>query len=579
MQTAVQLDEKLLEQLLQDHLQLELPDLSALNLRCAYKDGKLVILVQHPIEAIPDKQSVFSLLERAVRAENLSAIAQAQMYLRAEGEKRPYATQTFSLDVPVGEAAEKNFGWTKFPPMPETIGEETTDEIPEVVPAEETFPEEQEDATALPWRAWLPAVVGSISIVGILCLGSLYVMTSPCTSGTCKEISNAQQLSKNSAQNLQRPKSGQDILKARQQLQEAIHNLQSIPFWSSQHQNAQQMLKTYQVQANALEEVLKGLGKAEQASQKSQNPPHSEAEWLEIQKLWQEAIAQLQKTSQSSSAYPLAQQKLKAYKGYLVVVNQRLTAEQQAKKQLVSAQSAAKIAETRQGIAQSLESWQLVETTWETAMKELQKIRPGTTAYQDAQQLINAYKPKLNEVRDRQVQEKFGANAYNQSLQIAQQAQNFGTNNQWGQATGSWRNALSYVKQVPKGTYYYGQAQVLVTSYADALKQAEGKLQIFTALQQASKDLDKVCAGTPKVCSYTITTSEIKVYLTPAYAQKVKQTALEAQGKGDYKTQVGVVSHVYSLGESFGAVSDNARIRMEIYGPDGVLVETHEPKI
>lgn len=579
MQTAVQLDEKLLEQLLQDHLQLELPDLSALNLRCAYKDGKLVILVQHPIESIPDKQSVFSLLERAVRAENLSAIAQVQMYLRAEGEKRPYATQTFSLDVPVGEAAEKNFGWTKFPPMPETIGEETTDEIPEVLPTEETSEEEQEDAAGLPWRAWLPAVVGSISIVGILCLGSLYVMTSPCTSGTCQEISNAQQLSKNSAQNLQSPKSGQDILKARQQLQEAIRNLQKIPFWSSQHQNAQQMLKTYQVQANALEEVLKGLGKAEQASQKSQNPPHAEAEWLEIQKLWQEAIAQLQKTSQSSSAYSLAQQKLKAYKGYLAVANQRLTAEQQAKKQLVSAQSAAKIAETRQGIAQSLESWQLVETTWETAMKELQKIRPGTTAYQDAQQLINAYKPKLNEVRDRQIQEKFGANAYNQSLQIAQQAQNFGTNNQWGQATGSWRNALSYVKQVPKGTYYYGPAQSLVTSYADALKQAEGKLQIFTALQQASQDLDKVCAGTPKVCSYTITTSEIKVYLTTAYAQKVKQTALEAQGKGDYKAQVGVVSHVYSLGESFGAVSDNARIRMEIYGPDGVLVETHEPKV
>jgi len=97
-------------------------------------------------------------------------------------------------------------------------------------------------------------------------------------------------------------------------------------------------------------------------------------------------------------------------------------------------------------------------------------------------------------------------------------------------------------------------------------------------LQQARKDLNQTCLGKGQICNYTIVNGVIKVRLTPTYLRLVRQIATAAQVRGDSRTQASIVNHIMTLGKALEAISDNARIPVEVYNPDGALIETHNPR-
>jgi hypothetical protein len=378
---------------------------------------------------------------------------------------------------------------------------------------------------------------------------------------------------------LQNPQSGKEVLEAQEQLLEAIRILEAIPLWSSYHPQAEERLKVYQAQAERVDEMVTALQTAAKAASKSENPPHPVARWAEIQGLWREAIARLEVLPTTSNLQPLAQQKIRVYKVNLAEANQRLAKEREAQVRLQEAKDAALIAQARQGVAQSLEHWQLVYATWEIAMKRLKAIPQGTTAYDEAKQLSALYLPKMASARDKKSQEQFAANAYNQGLRLAQWAKNAQMDNQWTVALGHWRNALSYLNQIPKNSFYYTKAQSLVSSYSKAFKQAQERLQFAVKVQQIRGDLQRTCTGKMQVCNFAIINNTIKIRLTPAYTKMVKQVALAAKSRGDSNAQAGIVRHIMTLGEALEAISDNARLRLEVYDSDGKLIQTHVPTL
>ena len=636
MKTATRLDDlQVLGNYLQECLQAEFPQMVPFEVQCVFKEGALMILAQHPAEVVPDPQQTFSVLEQAIQAEQPEFHSPIKLYLRRQGTVRPYTFHRFTIkpvaiatgsdasvkdrQTAVGvETAPKIETHTdnRFIPSQPAVTdrrsnqkEKTLDEIPEseqdietaffidpedyaepnpvnpwdqpideaYLETDELSSENSEPASSRRWRFLLPVMVAGAGVSVVLFFCSFYLLTRPCVLGACQEIPEAQALNKKSVQTLRAPRSGKDILEAQQQLTEAIRILESIPFWSSHHQPAQKLLKTYQAQAQKVNETVKALKQGSTAAQKSQNPPHTVAEWQEIQRSWREAIAQLEKVPKDSKTYPLAQQKLKLYKANLAVANKRLITEQQAKKNLEAAKEGALIAKARQGVAQTLENWQLVHAAWQIAVNRLKQVPQRTTAHVEAQQLLAFYQPQVVEARGRKVQEQFAANNYKLSLRMAQQAKNAQASNQWSKAVSSWRAALTYLNQVPSGTFYYSKAQPVINSYTEAFKQAQVQLQLATIRQQASKDLNQICTGVPIICNYTITNNVMKVRLTPAYAQKLRQTALKARVKGDYNAQIGVVHHVLTLGEALEAISDNARIQLEVYGPDGAMIQSHRP--
>ncbi len=427
-------------------------------------------------------------------------------------------------------------------------------------------------------RSLLPLAVAGTGLSLAVFFASLYVLTRPCAFGSCNAIPEAQELSNTSARTLQNPASGKEVLEAQQQLNQAIQILESIPLWSSSYGKAQELLKVYQAQSQQVNDMVKALKTGAQASYKSENPPHPASQWIEVQGLWRGAIAQLEDLPTDSTLKPLARRKIQQYKANLTQTNQRLLKERQAQATLQVAKDAALIAEARQGVAQSLEHWQLVYATWQMALKRLKEIPQGTTGYEEAKQLSANYVSKMASARDRKTKEQIAANAYKQGLRFAQQAKESQANNQWSVALTHWRNAVTYMNQVPSDSFYYRKAKSMAGSYKGGLKQAQGQLQTLVRLQQARSDLKQTCTEKINACSYTVNKDVIQVRLTPSYTQTVKQTALTVQARGDSTAQAGLVNHILTLGEALEAISNNARIRVEVYASDGSLIQTHMPR-
>ncbi|MFW6358247.1 MAG: hypothetical protein ACOC0N_03390 [Chroococcales cyanobacterium] len=442
---------------------------------------------------------------------------------------------------------------------------------------EETEEEFQPNKSAQP-KSWLPLMVAGAGVSFVVLCTSLYVLTRPCVIGECQAIPEAKELAIDSEKILVEPKSGQEILQAQAQLKEAINQLGAIPWWSKYHQQAQPILEQYQTRAVSLEEVVSALKLAAKASYMSQNPPLTEAQWLEIQKLWRDSISRLEQLPSENEFYSFAQEKVRAYQTNLATINYRLNTEKQSQQSLAAAKEAAKLAEVRQSAAHSLQNWVLAYSTWETAIARLQEIPEGTTAYSEAQELLVVYKAKFAEVRDRKNQETFSNSVYNQGLSLAELAKKAESTNQWSQSVFHWQNALNYLQQVPRNTFRYPTAQGLINPYTDSLNQAEEQLRLELKRKQASNDLAQACLETTQVCSHTITDNTIQVRLTPGYMQEVRQTAIEAKVNGDTNTQTNLYNHLLTLDDALKTISNNSGLRLEVYTPEGSLIETHVPK-
>jgi hypothetical protein len=588
--------------LLQALLQSKLSENVPIQVRCLDKDGALIIVVQHPVEIVLNPQQTFGFLEQTILAEHPDVSPKVQMQIRVAGIKQGYASHSFL--IPSAQAEETRplaesvpLGRPLPPPTPAAANptaERPPDQSPELPSSSEPHPWDQPIAgnkeqpqepleassTAVKLnsnRGMLPLIMAGAGLSLLIFSGTLYFLSRPCVVGGCQVMSEAEALSQKSATILQKPQSGKEVLEAQQQLTDAIQLLESIPPWSSQHGKAQELIKSYKTQAERVNTMVAALKTAARAAYKSDNPPHPAFLWTEIQSMWREAITQLEQLPTNSNLQPVAQEKIKAYQTNLSQTNQRLLKERQAQAYLQSAKDAALIADARQGVAQSLEHWQSVYSSWQWAMNRLKQIPQGTTAYQEAQQLTAQYLPKVASARDRKTQEEIAANAYNQGLRLAQRAKDSQVNNQLSQAVANWRNALNFVNQVSSNTYYYGKAQALASTYTVSLKQTQAQLQLAIKLQQARRDLSQTCYGKTKACIYTIDNNIMRVRLSPAYLQTVRQTAFNAQTKGDANAQTGVVNHILTLGEALEAISDNARIPLEVYAPDGSVIQAHNP--
>lgn len=601
MKTATRPDDlAILGNLLQASLQSKLSESVPVQVRCWLQEEALVILTQHPQDVVINPQQTFSCLEQTILDQHPSVGPEVKLYLRIAGEKQPYAFHAFTVQPPtptttpstpvtdLPEATElpesssnsEDSEPTQTPDAGETASTSPhpwDQPLPEDVPLSESPQEVPAAQKSQSKQSLLPLIAAGAGLSVLIFSSTLYALSRPCVIGSCQTIPEAQALNQKSTNTLQKPQSGKDVLEAQQQLTEAIHLLEAIPLWSSQHDQAQDLIKSYQAQADRVDKMVTALKTAARASYKSENPPHSPSQWMEVQTMWRDAIAQLEQLPKDSNLQPLAQEKITAYKTNLAQTNQRLLKEREAQGYLQNAKDAALIAEARQGVAQSLEHWQLVYTTWQTAINRLKQIPQGTTAYKEAQQLTAQYLPKMASARDRKTQEQIASNAYNQGLRLAQRAKESQASYQWSTALTQWRNALTFVNQVPSETFYYGKAQSLVGIYNTALKQAQAQLQLAMKVQQARRDLNQTCYGKTKVCFYTIDNNVIKVRLTPTYIQLVRQTALTARTKGDPNVQTSVVNHILTLGEALEAISDNSRIPIEVYAPDGNIIQSHSP--
>lgn len=143
---------------------------------------------------------------------------------------------------------------------------------------------------------------------------------------------------------------------------------------------------------------------------------------------------------------------------------------------IAAQQDATAAAEASQSPPHPVSHWQTVAAQWETAVARLQTVSPESPIYDEI------VAPKLTEYQDNQtaIQGRIDAelaadtsvNQATQSGSLATQQTQIATNlATWETALESWETAVTQLKQIPRGTLAYGEAQRLLPEYESELSQ------------------------------------------------------------------------------------------------------------
>ena len=139
-----------------------------------------------------------------------------------------------------------------------------------------------------------------------------------------------------------------------------------------------------------------------EAAKAGQNPPHTVAEWEQVENLWEQAIAQLREIrSNDLTGYAEAQKLLAQYNSNLGQVKIRRQAEQDSAEALRRAQS--KIESLLASIPADAKSVNRNYTISQLQgiINELEKVQNGTTAYLKAQGLLLSAQNKIQQLQPR----------------------------------------------------------------------------------------------------------------------------------------------------------------------------------
>jgi hypothetical protein len=642
MHSATRLDDlKILECFLQNSLHAHLGRIIPFQVQCLYKDETLWVLAQHPANIAIDIPDTFNVLERALQAEEPKTPLAVKLYLRTEGNQRPYSQQGFTVyplvktTVP-GEAGPAMTGTSEdrvaldrhhqdlTPGKPIHISADrmenadfTPSTVPEIVPNDEEvvslatqsnyrsgYPSDRlvkldADAfvaniehsfgttnkdyhSAYPpaasrGRKLLPLLGG----LGALALGAggAYMGTRPCVLSACPELSVANQLTQSSLGAIENPKAtGQDVLTAQKQLHQSVDTLNSIPVWSDKYDTAQKSLQITAPLVADLDTTVAAMNKAYQATNLVKTQPVAIAQWQQSKQLWTESVGSLGTIATNSKLYPLAHQKRTDYQGRLADIDRRMEAETNADRQLKSATQGIKAAQQAQSSAVSLAQWREVKTQWDGANTQLTGIPPTTTVYPQAQALLKSVRPQMTAAQEKVGEEEKATQNYNKAVKLASSAQLMQKNKLLDRSLADWNQAVVTIQSIPPTSSIYTQAKPLIGEYTKNFQQVETQFKTTQRIAMANRDLQRTCAGNPQICSYTVSNKAIVVRLMPLYAQTLMQTALVASAQGNGNAKVGIINHVNTLGNALQAIGENAKLPIEVYGADGKQIQTYRPQ-
>lgn len=137
-----------------------------------------------------------------------------------------------------------------------------------------------------------------------------------------------------------------------------------------------------------------------QAAKAGQNPPHSVAEWQQVENLWEQAITQLKQIrSDDLTGYAEAQKLLAEYNKNLGQVKIRQQAEKESVATLQQAQrKIERLLAATPTTANSLNRNDTISQL-QGIINELERVQNGTTSYMQAQELLLKAKNKLNQLQ------------------------------------------------------------------------------------------------------------------------------------------------------------------------------------
>ena len=414
----------------------------------------------------------------------------------------------------------------------------------------------------------------AIATVGLASLGlaaGIYGATRPCVLGGCAALQEADQLGDKSQRLMQQSQTWADIEATIPPLNQALEILEPIPVWSSHSAVAQQQRDTYALHLSQIHQILDVEQAIKHANQLANQTVYSFEDLQTVRSLWQSAIDDLDLLPIDSPLHDFAQTHLATYYPQLTQVEQQLQQEEAAQATLETAKEAAQLAQVRQGVAQSLENWQFARVTWLVALNRLTQVGEGTLASKEAERLLDFYQTSLNEVNRHVNREQVASQSLEKAKQHAQIATAAEQRHDWKQAISDWKSAIQYTQDIDSHSTYYLKAEGLLNDYQEAVSQVQDKLQAKTLIEG---ELKQSCIGELQLCHIVSIDQSIKLELDESYMDAIST----ARGNGNYNLQAVVTDHQLMVRQSLDRIANNFDLPIEVYNPDGGLLERHIPK-
>lgn len=189
--------------------------------------------------------------------------------------------------------------------------------------------------------------------------------------------------------------------------QSAIDQLDQIPAETLAGKLAQKKLEVAKRDFQAVGGVATGSQQADNlieaakefamsAALASQKPPHPVLQWQKVVSLWEKAIQLLEKVPLDNPGYLDAQTKLAQYESNLGTAKIRLEAEETSTEALQKAKYL--IAQWQKSAASEAPDRGYLMGQLREIINDLESVRPGTTAYAEAQKLLQFARNKQNDL-------------------------------------------------------------------------------------------------------------------------------------------------------------------------------------
>ena len=402
---AQQIDIPLLTKVLQQRLGVLDPFGKLLQVKCAVKSNRLMILTEHQPGVRVDSQKIFAVLEEAIGLLIIQKPERVEFFIRAIGEESPYAKRGISfgeLRVGIQNTISSPTPPPPPPPPPSTIkgpveqdvtesrfsmeGEIPLTVIPETQIPETQIPETQIPETQIPETqipetnipeatpSRKPVFLG-MSLAGVAATGgAAFVFTHPCLVSECKEIQNVEALNTNLKKQTRIATSEKQLLAVQKQLEAGQEELERIPEWSPRKQEVRELKKNLSQQGDKINQVLSALKTANTAEEETGKPAKNLEELKSRQQLWRQAITPLEVISPNNELYGLTQAKLSVYRANLRIVNQQLQTEQKSMRQLSTAKASAQSAKKIENSIKNLYELGKLTSIWKSAVDNLNAI-------------------------------------------------------------------------------------------------------------------------------------------------------------------------------------------------------------
>ncbi len=412
-------------------------------------------------------------------------------------------------------------------------------------------------------------IVFILGVVSLTIFGVSYYFTRPCVLGDSCALITETQTATNSL--LKDNLTQEEIKDLIANLVINIQTLETIPYWSKNHQEAQDLIKNYRIKISDLQLFLDGENIAENAISMSAKLPLSVEEWSRVKTFWQDAIALLESVK-NEEFKGFQQNKIESYQQQLSQVETKIAQEKLAINKLENAQKTIQEIKNQEANIKSLEQLKEVEQKWRGVILEIEQISPQTKVYAEKEQFVNDYLQEISQIQQKINLEEKALNLKKNIEETMELAQDSEKQNQWTKAVNFWKEAVSLTNNIPPESWLKEDIEKQKNLAEGKLEIAQGALKKAVKKQEITAEVKEICEGSEKICSYTVSDRNIQIFLTNEYMNTIKSLSTINNSTNNNQQQQQVINHINQVEKNYQYLSSKYKLPVEVYNPQQQLI-------